>query len=86
MSKQHIQIETTINTGLIPDIANIIAGYAEVKKFEVGQTTNRFTITRKSPKSLFIIYTGCNVIQRTKLFYNEFGGEYAKYNKEVIYP
>lgn len=86
MSRKHIQVATTINTGLIPDIANIIAGYAEVKKFEVGQTTNRFTITRKTLKSLFIIYTDCNVEQRTKLFYDEFGGEYAKYNKEVIYP
>ena len=74
------------NTPLPTDLTNIIAGLTEIKKFEVGQNTSRFKVIRKTAKSLFIIYTNCNVEQRTKLFFDDFGGEYAKYNKEIIYP
>jgi hypothetical protein len=57
-----------------------------IKKFEVEQITRRFKVIRKTAKSLFIIYTNCNVEQRTKLFFDDYGNEYAKYNKEIIYP
>lgn len=81
-----IQNRLLENTPLPTDLTNIIAGLTEIKKFEVGQITRRFKVIRKTSKSLFIIYTNCNVEQRTKLFFDDFGGEYAKYNKEIIYP
>ena len=83
---KHIQITTSINTGLIPDIAKIIAHYAEIKTFKPGFICPYFTIVRKTAKSLFVVYTGCNTIQRTKLFFDEFGGEYAKYKGNLIFP
>lgn len=67
-------------------LSSLINEYAKLSKFKPGQITKYFQVERKTAKSLFVRYTLAGDAQRTKLFFDKEGNEYAKYNKRIVKP
>tara|TARA_R110002153_G_scaffold99624_3_gene235260 strand:+ start:322 stop:618 length:297 start_codon:yes stop_codon:yes gene_type:complete len=55
-------------------------------KFEIGFVCEFFKVSRRTEKSLFVIYKGSNKEKRTKIFKDDIFGEYAKYKRNIIMP